>query len=302
MESDSVPMRQSFPTQAFPFTVEQCQRILAMIGGLSNSQGNMAAPKVVPIAMANSVTAITSLAGTFFNLKHSVFATKVMNRNAFSCNTWVLDIGAIDHIICDVSLLTSVTTLTYCVVELPNGESAQVTHISTVKLSATLILDHVLCGPSFSFNSLSISKLTQQLPYRLVFLSQFCFIQELSSWKMIGIGEVHNGLYLLQRSDCINSSSLADHLLKHKSDPLKHKFGHSFSLVNSVTNMPRVWHFRLGHPSMNKLLSLQDSLFVSFDSCDDVCNICPKAKQKRLPFPFNNNFSSFAFNLVHVDI
>ena len=105
-------MRQSFPTQAFPFTTEQCQRILAMIGGLSSSQGNMVAPEVVPIAMANSVTAITSLAGTFFNLKHSVFATKVMNRNAFSCNTWVLDIGTIDHIICYVSLLTSVTTLT----------------------------------------------------------------------------------------------------------------------------------------------------------------------------------------------
>ena len=53
---------------------------------------------------------------------------------------------------------------------------------------------------------------------------------------------------------------------------------------------------------MNKLLSLQDSLFVSFNSCDDVCNICPKAKQKRLPFPFNNNFSASTFDPVHVDI
>lgn len=165
------------------------------------------------------------------------------------------------------------------------------THIGTVKLFATLILDHVLCVPSFSFNLLSINKLTQKLPFCLVFLSQFCFIQDLSSWKTIGIGEVHNVLYLLQRLDCISSSSLADHLLKHKS-------GHSFSSVNSVNSMSRVWHFRLGHPSMNKLLSLQDSLSVFFDSCNDVCNIYPKEKQKRLPFPFNNNFSTFAFDLV----
>ena len=83
-----------------------------MIGGSSTSHGNMAAPEVVPTAMANNVTATTPLASTSFNLKHSIFATKVMNRNAFSCNTWVLDTGATNHIICSVSLLTSVTTLT----------------------------------------------------------------------------------------------------------------------------------------------------------------------------------------------
>ena len=113
----------------------------------SSSQGNMAAPEVVPTAMANSVTTTTPLASTFFNLKHSIFVAKVVNRNAFSCNTWILDSGATDHIICSISLLTSITTLTQCVVELPNSESAQVTHIGTVKLSATLILDHVLCVP-----------------------------------------------------------------------------------------------------------------------------------------------------------
>lgn len=32
MESDSVPVQQSFPFQAFPIIAEQCQRILAMIG------------------------------------------------------------------------------------------------------------------------------------------------------------------------------------------------------------------------------------------------------------------------------
>ena len=70
---------------------------------------------------------------------------------------------------------------------------------------------------------------------------------------------MHNGLYLLQRSDCVTPSSLTDHLTKHK-------FAHSFSFVNVVTSMPRIWHFGFGHPSMNMLVSLQDTLFVSFDS------------------------------------
>ena len=146
-----------------------------MITGSSSSQGNMAAPEVVPTVMANSVTATTPLAGTSFNLKYSVFAAKVVNRNAFSCNTWVLDTSATNHIICSFSLLTSVITLTQCVVELPNGESAQVTHIGTIKLSTTLILDRVLCVPSFSFNQLSTSKLAQKLPYYLVFSLSILF-------------------------------------------------------------------------------------------------------------------------------
>ena len=245
--------------------------------------------------MANSVSVTTPLAGKPYNLKHSVFAAKIMNMNAYSCNTWVLDIGATDHIICSATLLTTITSLTQSIVELPNGESAQVTHIGTVQLFATLFLDNVLCVPSFSFNLLSISKLTHKMPYCLVFLSQFCFIQDLSSWKTIGLGEVHHGIYLLQRSDCVSPSSLSDHLTKHKLSSCSH-------FVNAVSSMPRIWHIRLGHPSLNKLVSLQDSLSVSFDTCTNICNICPMAKQKILPFPFNNNFSDSPFNLVHVNI
>ena len=107
---------------------------------------------------------------------------------------------------------------------------------------------------------------------------------------------MHNGRYLLQRSDCINPSSLTDYFIKHK-------FAHlsSFS-INSVISLPKVWHFRLGHPSINKLRSLQDTLCVDFNSCTDVCHICPLAKQNRLPFPFNNNLYASPFDLVHVDI
>ena len=135
-----------------------------MIGG-SNSQNS-------PIAMANSVSSkqvstsqSTPLAG---NLKHSIFSAKLVNRSTFSGSTWVLDTGASDHIACSLSLFQSYIAISHYV-ELPNGEFAHVTHIGTVKLSNSLTLKHVLCVPSFSFNLVSVSQLTQSLPFCFVF-------------------------------------------------------------------------------------------------------------------------------------
>ena len=107
---------------------------------------------------------------------------------------------------------------------------------------------------------------------------------------------MHNGLYLLQRSNCINPSSLTDYFIKHQSTHPSSFF------VNSMISLPKVWHFRLGHPSINKLISLQDTLCVDFSSCIDVCHIYPLAKHKRLHFPFNNNLCASPFDLMHVHI
>ena len=94
-----------------------------------------------------------------------------------------------------VHLLTYFTAIN-CVVELPNGKTAMVTHPGSIFLSETLILTNVLCVPSFSFNLLSVSQLT----CCLIFLSTFCFKQELSCWRTIGVSEVHDRLYLLQHN------------------------------------------------------------------------------------------------------
>ena len=123
-----------------------------------------------------------------------------MNRTTFGCQTWVLDTSASDYIVCSVTLLHSITSITHYFVELPNGESTQVTHVGSVHLSTHLTLEHVLCVPPFSFNMLYVSKLTQRLPYCLLLLSEFCLLQDLTCWRTIGVGEVDNGLYLLQNS------------------------------------------------------------------------------------------------------
>ena len=230
-----------------------------------------------------------------FDSKHSIFSAKIINRTAFESHVWVIDTGASDHIVCSVSMLTSITSISHCVVKLPNGESAIVTHIGTVQLSAQFTLHNVLCVPSFTFNLLSISKLTKHLPFCLVFLSQFYFIQDLTCWKMIGVGEMHHGLYLLQRK--LSSSSSKHPSLSQYLSPLK-----SILIVNSVVDMPKLWHSRLGHPSFNKLLPIKDVLPSFSQSCDDICTVCPLAKHKRLPFPTHNEISKFPFDLIHIDV
>ena len=131
------------------------------------------------------------------NLTHLVFSAKNVNRKAYGLDIWVLDSGTTDHIVCSKDLLTTITAIIQTIVELPNGETARVTHIGTITLSSKLILKNVLCVPSFSFNILSISMITKSQVCYPVFLSSYCFIQDLISWQTIGVGQVLEGLYLL---------------------------------------------------------------------------------------------------------
>uniref|UniRef100_A0A2N9GA05 Integrase catalytic domain-containing protein n=1 Tax=Fagus sylvatica TaxID=28930 RepID=A0A2N9GA05_FAGSY len=61
---------------------------------------------------------------------------------------------------------------------------------------------------------------------------------------------------------------------------------------------------RLGHPSFSRMHFLSSLMPHVSHSCTDVhtCNVCPLAKQKRLPFPNNTHLSSQSFDLLHVDI
>lgn len=93
------------------------------------------------VAMANNVSfasqATTPLSGIdilphdVFNSKHSIFSAKVINRTAFESHVWIIDTGVVDHIVCSVSMLTSITSISHCVVKFPNGEFATVTHVGT---------------------------------------------------------------------------------------------------------------------------------------------------------------------------
>ena len=120
------------------------------------------------------------VASNSINFKHSVFSAKIVNRRAYDLHTWVIGTGASDHIVCFIQLLTSYTEISHTMVELPNGEAAIVTHIGIIQLSSHITLTNVLCVPTFTFNLLSVNALTKSQLICLVFLSQFCFLQDLT--------------------------------------------------------------------------------------------------------------------------
>ena len=82
------------------------------------------------------------------NLKNSIFVENPSNKTVHNAETWVLDIGATDHIIHSTSLFTNVTSSLSSFMHLPNGEKVLVIHIGTVQLTPTLILENVICVPT----------------------------------------------------------------------------------------------------------------------------------------------------------
>nr|XP_023882015.1 uncharacterized protein LOC111994377 [Quercus suber] len=247
------------------------------------------------------------------NLEHLVFSSNLVIPPTLLPNEWIVDSGATNHMVHSISYLTKITSVAHISVKLPNGESVLVTHVGQVQLSCDLVLDNVLCVPSFSFNLISIGKLTHYLRCCCIFLSQFCFIQNLLQWKTIGLGRKHDGLYILQPTNSaklfvpIQLSNFMPTVLSHPGVYSPSSVIADCSLVscnNTTVSNSVLWHNRMGHPSSSRL-HLISSTIPDVIFCDKelpVCTVCPLAKQKRLPFPNENNICSSIFDLVHCDI
>jgi hypothetical protein len=63
-----------------------------------------------------------------------------------------------------------------------------------------------------------------------------------------------------------------------------------------------IWHFRLGHLSHQRLVSMQ-TLYpsISYDN-KAICDVCHFAKHKRLPFISSSSHAHSKFELLHFDI
>ena len=71
--------------------------------------------------------------------------------------------------------------------------------------------------------------------------------------------------------------------------------------VNKV--QPHVWHLKLGHLSNAKLALMKFNKVSLHDFVNNFhCDICPIAKQKRLPFNKSSHVSENCFDLLHCDL
>ena len=149
---------------------------------------------------------------------------------------WVIDSSATNHMTSTSSLLSDLEHSSNLPnVTLADGSAIIVYGLGTANLSPNLSLSSILYIPDFSFNLLSISKLTKILNCAAILFSTHCIFQDLKTRKIIGGGHEADGLYYLDR--CGSSRLVASHL---SISPLQH-------------------HCHLGHPSLKNLKSLVPS-------------------------------------------
>lgn len=233
------------------------------------------------------------------NFSGTVFFSPCINSFSSSCSrssTWILDTGATHHVCFDQSLFSSASPIANASVNLPNGHTAPVTHLGTVQLTSLITFSSVLHVPSFSFNLISVSALTQHTSCTVVFTHNSFQIQEAILGTVIGRGNRVGNLYIFEFPD---SPSNAVSNFPSSSQNNVSTISHAVS-VNSVVSLD-VWHQRLGHPSLNKLKVLSKFLSPTNTHLTN-CQICPLEKQKKLPFPVSEFKSSAIFDLIHCDV
>ncbi|GAU50539.1 hypothetical protein TSUD_409840 [Trifolium subterraneum] len=112
-------------------------------------------------------------------------------------DTWIIDSGATDHVCASLSLFTEYRKVNPIPVKLPNGSIVTTDIIGNIIITPTITLKHVLYMPHFSFNLISVSRVSKDLDCVFAFTDNLCFIQN-SLQRMIGSGRMLNGLYYLE--------------------------------------------------------------------------------------------------------
>ena len=219
--------------------------------------------------------------------------------NTVGYDAWILDSGASEHMCSEKTVLQDLCDLQCPIyVKLPNRTQVKVTKHGRLSINDSLLLNRVLLVPNFKFNLLSIRRLCEQLRCSVEFSEDFCFLQGHFQKKPLVIGSCVEGLYVLDRN-MIQEAQWR--FQQATSETTRHN--KSLNNCNAVTSASEfsIWHSRLGHMSFGKMKLVSQHLNYCSNKRDFVCQVCPKAKQHRLPFPSSSILATSIFELLHID-
>ncbi|XP_071739152.1 uncharacterized protein [Rutidosis leptorrhynchoides] len=140
-------------------------------------------------ASSSTVTISANEHAEYTRLKESVKPTTSTVAFAETCNDtcllsstskWVIDSGASDHMTGNNHLYSDFNTHS-SYVTIANGTTSLVLGSGTINLTPSISLSSVLCLPNFSFNLLSVSKLTRDLNCVALLFPDSCIFQDLST-------------------------------------------------------------------------------------------------------------------------
>lgn len=156
-----------------------------------------------------------------------------------------------------------------------DGSTTKVLGLGTVNLSPSISLSSVLSLPKFSFNLLSVSKITSNLQCSVKFYPDYCIFKDLKTKRVMGRGRKSDGRYVFELEV-------------------------SKSLVGHSSSSPFEAHCRLGHPSLQSLKKLCPE-FSHLSSLK--CDSCEFAKHQCVHLsPRVNKRATSPFELVHSDV
>ena len=109
---------------------------------------------------------------------------------SISCSSsWVIDFGATDHMTGNFSLFTTFQSHPFTsTVTLADGSTSCVLGSGTIHLNPLITLTFVMSLPQFSFNLISVSKLTRTRHCGISFFHDHCLIRDLLMKRIIGRG------------------------------------------------------------------------------------------------------------------
>jgi len=183
---------------------------------------------------------------------------------SYACNgdkEWIIDTGASNHMISHKEMLNFKKPVTayHKQVYLPNGGTVEVSHIGSCDLMDGRSVKNVLYIPDFRYNLLSVSKITKELQCSVQFFPDCCVFQDLSSGKVLEIGEEKDGLYLMN----------------HKRNDTDYSLKGMVATKNKMDIL--LWHKRMGHASVGTMTHLFNIDSTECKRVLDRCDVCPLA-------------------------
>ena len=122
----------------------------------------------------------------------------------------------------------------------------------------------------------------------LTFSTDVCQIQDVNTLKMISLAKLKEGLY--------------HRIINKANQSLPHPSPNVNFLVYTPISSSNIWHFRLGHPSKNRLYILNKSFPFISKHINGSCDVCHLAKQRKLSYSSSMSRASKIFELIHMDI
>ncbi|GAA0145386.1 hypothetical protein LIER_36119 [Lithospermum erythrorhizon] len=135
------------------------------------------------------------------NFAGSVFVESVFSASLNEFGSWIVDSGATTHMCNSIFSFDSYKPIKQPIlVYLPNSSVCYVRNVGTIRINFTINLLDCLHLPSFKFNLLSVSKLSKQCGVIVNFSFTHCVFQDSRSYKVVGVGNEANGLYIIDSS------------------------------------------------------------------------------------------------------